>query len=174
MGKYNFDYGRLEKLEAENRAIIAVNGEMRKRIEELTEIINEMKSSKKSTVSKRQYRDVFTNETYENLFGCYPDSNGIISPCNSKRQEMNCTNFIKNIMLLLLPKAHLIQDKKVTRTERYNLSTKSLSDMSEKEYKIARKTIQYIAITIEHAKKYLELDLTDDQIEDMFAPQFKE
>lgn len=172
MGKYGFDYSRLEKLEAENRNIIAINGEMKKRIEELTEIINEMKASKKPPVSKRQYRDIFSDEVYESLFGKYPDSNGLMVSCNQERKEKNCTNFTRNIVLCILPKVHLIQDKKPTRTERYTLSGKNLTDMNEKEYQIIRKALEEIAEIMNRAKK--SLDLTDEEVIEMFSEHEEE
>lgn len=174
MERYGFDYSRLEKLEAENRNIIAVNGEMKKRIEELTEIINEMKLSKKPSVLKRQYRDIFSDEIYENLFGKYPDSNGFMTSCSQERKEKNCTNFTRNIVLCILPKVHLIQDKKVTRAERYTLSGKTLTDMDEKEYQIIRKSIKEIAEIMNRAKKSLELDVTDEELLEMFSDNKEE
>lgn len=151
MGKYNFNYERISKLEAENaqlREKAADCEELKKRIEALEKLVSE----KKKTKDIRTFLGFIENEKALELFAVAADKNGnIVQTGSGDDLHSNFTTFKQNILKLIMPKAY-----RPPASDKWYVRYARLEDLNDEEYQIVGETFQSITDTLLYAKNKLK------------------
>lgn len=141
MGKYNFNYERVQNLEKEN-------AELRQRLEELERLIQTNYTSKRDVISQ------LNQENYYKLFGIEIDRNGKLHKTTNRTIANDVyTTLYVNIARLLLPKPYMPPN---SSTGKYRLAHKRLEEMTAEEYNIIVEVMQSVTDTLAYAKDKIE------------------
>lgn len=140
MGKYNFNYERVQNLEKEN-------AELRQRLEALEKLI-------KMNPVKRDIISQLNQENYYKLFGIEIDRNGKLHKTTNRTivNDVYTTLYV-NIARVLLPKPYMPPNSNVGK---YRLSYKQLEEMTAEEYSIIIEVMQSVTDTLAYAKDKIE------------------
>ena len=141
MGKYNFNYERVQRLEKEN-------ADLKQRLEALEKMLIKTAPVKRDVVSQ------LNPENYYKVFGIEIDGNGKLH----KTTNLTITNDIytplyANVARLITPKPYMPPN---SSTGKYRLAHKRLEEMTAEEYNIIVEVMQSVTDTLAYAKDKLD------------------
>lgn len=147
MGKYNFNYEKLRKIEAENY-------EMKQQISILRNRILKLEKNGGEN-APRQLLPLIDEEVANYLFGwdVEPETGDII-PSDFEKRNCNFTNFYRYIAQAFKPKS----DSTTGRKNKFRLRWSNLNDFSESEWNIFKQLIADIVQLIYSAKVEANID----------------
>lgn len=150
MGKYNFNYERLAKLEEENAMLkekVAGYDELKKRLENIESCL----ATQKKKRPERTFTGLISDEQFAELFGITVDDAGNITKTNDREiMDTHAGIFKQNLMKILMPKSRYNK-----QTKKHYVRFANLNDISDSEYNIIAETFQSICDTLAYAKKKL-------------------
>lgn len=159
MGKYNFNYDRIQSLEARNQQLATENSNLKNNVEQLSKA---MEALAKEVIAlkeqqggvqpkpKKGFTEYIGEETMEKLFNVKPAFNSVVEG-DSDITKSNATTFYSNIVRAISPFSRVNS----TSGNPY-LTGKPLKLMTEQEADIIGKAIAECAKICSAAKDELE------------------
>ena len=146
MGKYNFDYGRLNELEKRLSILEVKNKQLESENNKLKAAIQG-----KSTHSiDRNLVSAIDEEVYNELFGVDVDpKSGELIKADNCRRNTNFTNFYRYLVTFFKPVAKCNNGQQ----NRFLLKYPNLYELSIEEYRICAKMVHDVAEIVYSAKR---------------------
>lgn len=154
MGKYNFNYDKIQELTAKNQQLNAENENLKTNLEGLTKAMEalakevlELKTGRKK--QKVGFSAYISDTVTERLFRVKAVDENVIAKADDYITKGNITTFYANIVRAISPVGRKTNNKPF-------LSGKPISDMTEDEKRIIGEAIKACAEICYNAKMKLE------------------
>lgn len=138
MGKYNFNYERVQNLEKEN-------AELRQRLEALEKLMG-------NQVRRREVISQLDRDKVQSIFGIEIDNGKLKQTAQGKKINEYFSTFYSNVARLLIPKVYIPPH---STSNKYKLAAIPCEELNDEEFAVVVETMQSIVDILDYAKKKL-------------------